>query len=252
MVDPLGRVRHLGPVGEIIGQPLPRGVHQRDVHHLVAPLRVRDAGAPRRPACPARCSWRARPGRPAGRCGGPPSRPAGLAADRAHSGAGRLGRAVPRDPRRARRRRSGAPHRSRPGRPGPGRRNRPGIRLPTGGRGTRRPRNRPARPRVPRRRRRGATRSMLGSAKGMWQKCTVRRSGRAVGQHLPEEGEVVVLHQDRRVRSGPGRPPCRPRPGCSCGSPPRPAASAGRTGAGGAGRRGGGGRYHRVVLATTS
>ena len=44
---------------------------------------------------------------------------------------------------------------------------------------------------------------MLGSAKGMWQKCTARRSGRAVGQHLAEEGEVVVLHQDGRAGRGP-------------------------------------------------
>ena len=36
----------------------------------------------------------------------------------------------------------------------------------------------------------------------MWQKWTARRSGRAVGQHPPEEGEVVVLHEDGRSGRG--------------------------------------------------
>ena len=35
VVDPLGRVRDFGPEGEIVGQPLPRGIDQRDVHDLV-------------------------------------------------------------------------------------------------------------------------------------------------------------------------------------------------------------------------
>ncbi len=38
VVDPLGCVRDVGCVGQILGQPLARGIRQRDVHHLAAPL----------------------------------------------------------------------------------------------------------------------------------------------------------------------------------------------------------------------
>ena len=65
--------------------------------------------------------------------------------------------------------------------------------------------------------------------------------GSGLGQHPPQQGEVVVLHQHGRNPVPPARSPRRPWPGCSDGSPPRPPANGGRTGAGGAGRRDGDG-----------
>ena len=44
---------------------------------------------------------------------------------------------------------------------------------------------------------------MLGSAKGMWQKCTGAQVRARLGQHRAEEGEVVVLHQHRAPSRGP-------------------------------------------------
>ena len=62
-----------------------------------------------------------------------------------------------------------------------------------------------------------------------------------LGQHPPEQREVVVLHVDGVALAGRAPRPRRPWPGCRPGSPPRPPASGGRSGAGAAGRRGGGG-----------
>ena len=41
MVDARRRVLHIGPVGEILRQPLPAGIRKRNVHHPAAPLGVR-------------------------------------------------------------------------------------------------------------------------------------------------------------------------------------------------------------------
>ena len=41
VVDALGRVLHVGAVGEILGQPLPAGIRESNVHHPAAPLGVR-------------------------------------------------------------------------------------------------------------------------------------------------------------------------------------------------------------------
>ncbi len=41
VVDALGRVLHVGAVGEILRQPLPAGIRKRNVHHLAAPLGIR-------------------------------------------------------------------------------------------------------------------------------------------------------------------------------------------------------------------
>ena len=125
-------------------------------------------------------------------------------------------------------------HEGRRGDGQPGRRrSRRGSRPPTCGSGSRRRRSPPCRRAARPRTSSGSTPSMAGSAKGVWKKCTARRSGRALGQHPAEQREVVVLHQHGAAPVGPGRPRRRPRPGCSAGSRPRPAASAGRSGAAG-------------------
>jgi hypothetical protein len=191
VVDPLRRVRHLGPVGEIVGQPLPRRVHQRDVHHLVPPLRVGDQELLEGQHAPHDVLRRLDAVDPQDDAAPPGLGPQGL--DRPGAlGAGRLGeealviRGERGDEGRGRRRRS------RPARPGPGRRSRPGTRPPTGGRGTRRPRIRPGRPGAPRRRPIGQDAQHVG-----------------VG-----EGDVAEVHG---AQVGPG--PASIRPGGRSGSP---------------------------------
>ena len=240
LVDPLGGVHDLGPVGEILGQALPRGIRQRHVDHLAPPLGVGhqellegqhpphdvlrglDAVDPQDDATSPRLGSQVRHGAGA-------------------LGAGRLGhealvvRGEGGDERAA----AGPPCRPRP--PGRGRRSRPGIRPPTAGRETRRPRIRPGPPAARRRHDRAGCAACWGRRRGCGRsaRCADRDGPGTASGPATRSGSPAPARSRRR---GPGRPRRRRRPGCRSGSPPRPAASAGRTGAGAAGRRGGGGR----------
>ena len=232
MVDPLGGVHHVGPVGEILGQPLPAGIREGDVHHLPAPLGV-DLEQLLEGQHPAHDVLRRL------HAVGP-----GDDAAPAHLGAQRGGRRRARGrrglllehrrvgPERGHERRRGGP----PGRGVAG----PEAGLPLVAVEAAGPVARPCRRAARPRRRRAARRA------GRARRRACARSAPSAGRAAPRPASARGARSGSPARARcrprpPAPPPRRPRPGCRPGSPPRRRASGGRSGAGAAGRRDGDG-----------
>ena len=232
MVDALGRVLHIGPVGEILGQPLPARVGQGHVHHLAPPLGVGQqqllegqhaahdvlgrlqAVRAHDHAPPAHLGPQGLEGGGASGRGRLRLEDVGLGPERGHEG----GRARPARPPRSR-------SESRP---------------PTCGSGSRRRRSPPCRRAARPARRRAARRGWPDRRRGCAR--SARRAGRAGARPASGPAARSGSPAPARCRRGrPGPPRRRPWPGCRPGSRPRPGASAGRSGAAAAGPTCGGG-----------